>query len=170
LITSSLAVHPMNDTLACGTARGEVLELDISTGRTKRVMAQHNAGVESLAVSRDGSRVASIGFDRRLIVTDWQTAEIAWSRPHHANGEVCFSPTGDTLVSSGYTDRHWSIMTWDADTGEQQTTLNGHARVILGLAFTSDRTLYSWGADGSIRAWDLNLGRETEAYRPEPPC
>jgi WD40 repeat protein len=126
--------------------------------------------VECLTVSDDGSRVASIGFDHRLTVTDWQTAETVWSRRHYANGEVCFSPAGDTLVSSGYTDRHWAIMTWDAATGEPRATLNGHARVILGLAFTSDRTLYSWGADGSIRAWDLNLGRETEAYLPEPPC
>lgn len=170
LVANSLVIHPLTNNLVCGTAQGEVLELDLTTGRTERVVARHAAGVECLAVSEDGSRVASIGYDRRLMLTDWQTAQTVWTQPHKPNSEICFSPAGDTLVSSAYFDYRWTLLTWDAATGHQQRKLVGHAKVILGLTFTSDETLYSWGADGAIRAWDLKRGAETNAYTPDPPC
>jgi WD40 repeat protein len=172
LMTTKLVTHPVSDRILCGTAQGEVLELDLATGNTLRTIARHGDGsVECLSVSANGMQVASIGDDRRLIVTDWQRAETVWSRPHHPTSQACFSPAGNTLVSSGLVDDAWTLLTWDAATGEQRAKLMGHKGAILGLAFAPDGfALYSWGTDGTIRTWNIREGVEIDCYTPAIPC
>jgi hypothetical protein len=170
LIVNCVILHPLSNNLICGTAMGEVLELDLNTGCTLRIVTRHAAGVDCVAISNSGARVASIGYDRRLIVTDWQSAQTVWCQRHYPGGEVCFSPDGTTLVSAGYTDDCWSLLAWDAASGDRRSSFVGHTGPILGLTFTSDETLYSWGSDGTIRTWDLALGQPTSTYRPDPSC
>jgi WD40 repeat protein len=167
LVTNALAMHPTSSTILCGTTKGEVLELDTSSGRTLRMVTRHADAVSCLAISSDGQRLASLGYDRRLVVTHWERAEALWTQPHYPVGAVCFSPAGDTLVSAGFLGESWALLTWDPATGEQQARLLGHEKAVLGLAFAPDNTLYSWGTDGSVRGWDLSRGVQTHSYCPE---
>ncbi len=161
-----LAIHPVSENVILGDAHGEVLELDLHSGDIVRTLARHNGTPDSVAVSPDGQRVASVGGDRRLVITDFNTAETIWSSPHVTLAKLCFSPGGETLVSSGFDDDAWSLLVWDASDGRQRAKLTGHKNVILGIAFASNGTLYSWSTDGTLREWDLKQGRQTNSFTP----
>jgi WD40 repeat protein len=165
----TLAIHPTSGTITCGTTMGQVLEVDMATGNSLRTVTEHVGGVDCLAISADGTKMASIGVDRRLTLCDWSTGQALWTRPHHANSEVCLSPDGQTLVTSGFVDNAWAIVTWNTATGEEKQKLLGHRNVILGLHVTPDNTLYSWGTDGTVRTWDMRRATVISTWVPHPP-
>jgi WD40 repeat protein len=151
-----LAIHPISQNVVFGAVDGRIWELRLESGCTVRNLSVHNGAVDHLAVSPDGRRLASVGFDRRLIITDWDTAATIWSRQHLPNGRVCFSLTGENVISSSFEDDGaWSLLVWDTDRGQQQSKLIGHKKMIIGLAVAADGTLYSWSTDGTLRQWDL---------------
>jgi WD40 repeat protein len=47
--------------------------------------------------------------------------------------------------------------------------LRGHENVIHGAAFASRTELRSWGADGTIRVWDLGTGAIRRVDTLAPP-
>ena len=50
---------------------------------------------------------------------------------------------------------------WDASTGVELKTLNGHTNSIGSVAFSSDGThIVSGSGDGSVRVWDASTGKE----------
>lgn len=170
IAVTSLAMHPTAQTIVCGTRQGAVVELDLASGDLQRTLAQHKSAITGLDVSADGLLVASIGLDRRLLMTDYRRPETLWSQQHYPNAEISFSPTGDTLVSSGFVNDNWMLMTWDVATGEARAELRGHRGIILGIIFDKDNHLYSWSSDGTIRTWDLRRGEQSDSYAPGPPC
>lgn len=169
LIVTSI-VGNASPAIVCGTMKGTVLELDLATGTTQRVLARHKGIVACLDLSPDGTTLASIGADRRLLVTDCRQLETLWSQPHSALAQVTFSPAGDTLVSSGYMENNWMLKAWNVASGETAAELRGHTGVILGMVFDKRSQLFSWSCDGTIRNWDLRQGRQIDLYSPEPPC
>jgi tetratricopeptide (TPR) repeat protein len=50
---------------------------------------------------------------------------------------------------------------WDAATGQQTLTLQGHTLPVRSVAFSSDgKTLWSRDGSGTVKAWDLDSGKE----------
>ncbi len=169
LVVRSLAMHSSN-AVVCGTAQGSVWQLDLATGRTLREVARHGASVDGIALSPDGQRLASLGNDRQLVLSDWERAEPLWTQPHHPISPLCFSPAGDVLVTCGFYDNLWTLVTWEAATGRRQADLVGHTHVVLGITCASDNTLYSWSSEGAVRVWNLARAKPVQVLRPEPPC
>lgn len=169
LIVTSI-VGNSTPTIICGTMRGAVLELDPASGATQRVLARHTGAVVCLDISPDGATLASIGAERRLLATDCRQLETMWSQPHSALAQVCFSPAGDTIVSSGFMKDNWMLMAWNVASGETTAELRGHESVILGMIFDDSGQLYSWSCDGTIRTWDLGRDQQIDSYTPPPPC
>jgi len=47
--------------------------------------------------------------------------------------------------------------------------LRGHRRIVHGADFANSGEIRSWGADGTIRVWDLSTGAAVSIVAIEPP-
>lgn len=113
----------------------------------------------SLAVSPDGSRVASSCGGNTISVWDLEGKLVAGPFIGHADAVVAatFSPDG-TYIASGSKDR--MIMIWELDSGEVVSgPFEGHTGSVLFVTFSPDGTRIASGAtDNTVRIWDPETG------------
>ncbi|KAG9392164.1 WD repeat-containing protein [Carpediemonas membranifera] len=118
---------------------------------------EHGGRVMCIAVSPDGSTIASGGSDHKIKLWN-QTDRLVATLEGHANDvrSIAFSSDGKTLVS-GSDDK--TVRTWDIATGECRT-MEGHSREILSVAITPDgKTIVSGSSDCTVKVWDAESGR-----------
>ncbi len=69
---------------------------------------------------------------------------------------VAFAPDGSTIITAGPLS---SVYRWDAATGEQRRSLQGHTAAVTAVAFAPDgATLATAGYDWTARLWDTATG------------
>jgi WD40 repeat protein len=80
-------------------------------------------------------------------------------------GLLCFarSPDGRQLAAGGW----WrTIRIWDAQSGAELFSLDGHSGEILGLAYHPNGTILASGsADRTIRLWDVPTGKTVRTWQ-----
>jgi len=142
--------------------------LDATTGRKIAELARHELLVEALAVSPDGTRIASHGEHEKTIrLWDRLTKhEVAALRGHTVPYEaLAFSPDGSRLATGcSYPDS--TVRLWEAATGRAIAALRGHSNSIISVAFSPDgRSLVSASPDQTARLWDGITGQPIAALR-----
>jgi WD40 repeat protein/beta-lactamase regulating signal transducer with metallopeptidase domain len=128
---------------------------DVSNRRRIATLAGHTDVVNSVAFSPDGSRVATVSNDTRIMLWDAATGQLLHVLEGHDRWVLAatFSPDGRTLATGGY-DK--SVRLWDAATGRLHAVLYGHTGGVRTVAFSPDgRTLATGGADCCVRLWDV---------------
>ena len=131
---------------------GEELNLDNQGG--------HRAWVRSINFSHDGTMLASVGEDGRIILWDVAQKRIRSSidADFGALYSVCFSHDDNTLVAGSSTG---VIAKWDVGTGTPDgEPIRGHTGVVLSvhfnhddsliLAASGDQTASIWTTDGGL--------------------
>src|SRR2546426_509955 len=125
--------------IALGTPQGIIEVRDAATGNINRTLAGHRNPVEAVAFSADGRWLASGSEDN-------------------------------------------TIKLWDVATGKELRTFPGHGRSIAKVAFGSmlfsdwafrrERLFLTWLAvastDGTIKLWDVSLGKEVRTLAGHP--
>ena len=117
--------------------------------------------VQSVAVSTDGSRIASGSNDHKVRV--WNSDSGALLHAIDVGGEgpawsVAFSPTGDR-IATGNDDG--VLQVWSADGGQKLSPAMKHGGPVNSIAFSRDgRFIATGGADGTVRVWDPVSGTE----------
>ena len=153
-----------------GPDRGYVKVWDAATGRQLFRIPGPIWGVNDLAISPDGKRLALAGSE---VVELWDLHSRTKQSElrGHTRWVFCLeiSPDGKRLASAGY-DR--TIKLWDMSTGREVITLYGHVAGLRALAFSLDgHRIISGGVDATARVWDGTplpadqLRRDDERYR-----
>ncbi|MDZ8090213.1 MAG: WD40 repeat domain-containing protein, partial [Nostoc sp. DedQUE12b] len=66
---------------------------------------------------------------------------------------VAFSPDGKTIASASG-DK--TVKLWNAATGKEIITLNGHSDYVFSVAFSPDgKTIASASADNTVKLWNM---------------
>ncbi|KAL0947653.1 hypothetical protein HGRIS_013740 [Hohenbuehelia grisea] len=120
----------------------------------------HTAQVNAVAISPDGSYLASASDDKSISVWDMKTGKI-FGAPliGHTSyvRSVAFSPDGGQIVSGAGdgTVRIWNVHTRQ----EAIPPLEGHTNWVQSVAFLLDgKKLVSGSSDGTVRVWDARTG------------
>ncbi|HEY9896633.1 MAG TPA: serine/threonine-protein kinase [Candidatus Sericytochromatia bacterium] len=124
----------------------------------------HSRWVTAVAISADGSTIASGGLDDSIKVWDRSTGELLRTLIGHHKPINCLSisPNGQTLVSGS--DDH-TVRLWHLATGRLLRSLTGHTRDVNSVVISSDGQLFASGSeDRTVRLWNLATGEVLRAF------
>jgi WD40 repeat protein len=133
---------------------------DVSTGRERYRLDKRTGLAVSVALSPDGTVLATGTNDSKVHLCDARTgaellelgglAGVPWG--------LAFAPDGKTLATA---DVSSGVRLWDARTGAAVRSFVGHTKAVMTVAFAPDgRTLVTGGEDGTIRRWDKATGKQ----------
>jgi WD40 repeat protein len=160
----ALAFSPDGDELVTGSRDSQVRFWDVKAGSLRRTVSLPGRGVNSLAFSPDGRRVAAalgnivrgLKSDCSVRLLDARSGETLRTLAGHTDGvlAVRFAPDGRRLVSASF-DK--TVRVWDAATGEMLAGLTGHADTVYAVAFSPDGRLFASAShDRTVRLWDAH--------------
>jgi WD40 repeat protein len=156
ILASAHAGHDKQD--------GAVVLWDAASGAVLRTLKGHHGSVNSVALSADGSLLASGGADKAVLVWDVRKGALQHKLTGH-EGEVLsvvLSPDGKRLASGGADGviRLWNPQAAVADLAKGPVLTQAHAGAVAALAFAPDGTeLASAGYDGLLKRWDPIKGK-----------
>src|SRR5437773_4616688 len=139
----------------------------VSKGRVLALQAPPVVSVNSVAVSPDGSLVATAADGVRLY--DARTGVLLRAIGDAGDRGVAFSPDGRTLAAAGFhMDKLVGI--YDVRTGKRLQSLAGHTEWETdALAFSPDgKLLASTGVDKQILVWELATGKLRHRLADQP--
>ncbi|NWF70481.1 MAG: protein kinase [Chloroflexi bacterium] len=141
-----------------GDDDNEVVQWSFETGQIARRYQGHSARVTRIALSPDGTRMATTGEDSSVILWDVATGAVL----HRFLGHTAviygldYSPNGTQLLSGSWDG---TLRLWDIDSGAQMTRLQTSTEV-LSVAYSPNGTLALAGLeDGSLLLWDTQSGQ-----------
>ena len=151
--TTALRFGPRAEWIVAGGEDGSIKLWNLTSDFPPVAFPGHSYAVADLAVSPDGTRVASASKDRSVRVWDVNGPREVFACPHdHWATAVAFSGDGKTLFSAS-ADR--KVRVWDAASGRLRFDLTGAGAALQTLAASSagDR-LAGCGFDLSVVVWE----------------
>ncbi len=131
----------------------------------------HTSVVWNVAVSADGARIATAGFEGAAKVWDTETGQELLTFSGHKSDVfgVAFSPDGKRAATAS---ADGTAKVWDAVTGAELLTLRGHTvlqsgePLVTGVAFSPDGTrLATSSFDQTVILWEATTGEQVLTLR-----
>ncbi len=141
----------------------EALHRTISSAQPYVALRGHASGVNDVAFSPDGTRLATASLDGTAKVWDAVTGAALFTlepgKADAASGgklySVALSPDGSQFAVAGDAG---VVTLWDAVTGQEVLKLapDGEPSAVFSVAFSPDgKRLAAASGDGTVRVWDL---------------
>lgn len=147
-----------------------VFDFNATEGQEQRVFRAPNALLFTMAISPDGTKVATGSSDGRIFVWEFATGDLLFERREDKSqiNSVNFSPDSKQLVTTS-SDR--TIRVYNVASGEPTLLLSGHDDIVIWAAFSADgQRIASAGFDSTARVWDAYTGAELLTFRgPDKP-
>jgi WD40 repeat protein len=159
---------------------------DVATGKAIFTFKGHTSAVCGVAFHPDGRRLASGSANRNVRIWELGSGRTLHllERAHPAQvGQVAFSPDGKKLATGSAAHIELAninrvpinrtfqgkVKVWDASTGKELASLEGHSLGVWALSFSPDGTrLATAGGDRTARVWDVASREMVFALRGGP--
>ncbi len=156
-----------NPDLAPRTGGRSVVRVwDLDTGSLLHTLPAHPGRVHDLALSADGSVLASCGKDHEILVWDTGTGTLRHRLPYHAGTvySVAVDPEGTHLAAAA---DDGAVLVWDLTGGAFVRTLQRpHTTgTRISVAMGENRVVRWEAGHVRIRVWDLTTGRLLRVLR-----
>ncbi len=139
---------------------GSLIQLwDANSLQHKFTFKENYEYITSLAVSPDGTTLASASDDERIDLWDMQKGEHLTKIHGRTRSDkvLAFSPDGTILACRGPNE---TIRLWNTKTRKRLKLLIGHYRTVVSVGFSPDgKTLASGSWDRTIMLWDVQTGK-----------
>lgn len=132
--------------------------LAATAGIAHGALIGHGGPVKGIAISGDGTRALTAGFDYSVILWDLAQQRVLARLIGHEAGvnAAAFLPDGRRAVSAG---DDGTLILWDLETGTAAARWRGHRGKVAALAVSPDgTTVASGGWDHEVRLWDADTG------------
>ena len=142
---------------------GEVKAFNVENGQLIGDWVSTDDAVFAIALSPDGTKLASAGADRAIRVFEIATGKEVLAIEDHADWvmDVAWSPDGSKLASAS---RDKTAKVFDIKTGDSLVTFNAHAQPVFGVGFSPDgNQVITSGADRQIRIWNVSDAAQARA-------
>lgn len=156
---------PDGNHLLCGGRDGELRVWDIPTGRLIVDVHEHQGRLSTAAFNADGSRVTSVGDDRRLIQFDIAQQRVVLRREMAPSKLMSMCMVNNDLVAVAGADN--SIHLYDALADQVVARLSGHVGTVAVMT-PCGNLLASGSFDTTIRIWDLESIGQTNLQYGKP--
>lgn len=156
-----------------------IVELSPVNGAVLRTIATLCHRARTLAVSPDGKSLAWLDWNGEIGMLRVGSGKQLWTQADHAASSLpashrptdyarflAFSSDGRYLATAAC-EGEWVLAVWNARTGVRTRTLRGHDGTISGAAFLPGGSLASWGADGTLRLWNVRRGAIRRIFRTQ---
>jgi WD40 repeat protein len=145
--------------LADAEAELKKAELPKSTAEHELQLATKASAKTEAALSPARTEIQAAEEFQKQSDAELQTAKKLSADSEHPIRTIAFSPDNLLLATAGDDQ---DLHTWNADDGTAIETFKGHNGPVFAVAFASNVTLVSGGADRSAIIWDLQPGWNLE--------
>ena len=150
-----LTLSCWNNTVAVGSAPGDIIIFDTITGSQTAVLSRHTDQVNCVTFSSDGTSLVSGSYDRTVKLWDVQTGGVVKTFSGHTDWVWSVSISADcTIIASG--SRDCTICLWDIQREECQYVIQQQGSVYhVIFSPTNPQNLISI-SDEKLWYWDIN--------------
>ena len=142
---------------------------DIESGEVLREYLGHEAPVNGVNVSDDGTLIVSAagdfgGTDPTIRLWDVASGELLQTLEGHTwlTNYAEIAPNNEFVISTSW-DK--TVRMWDVETGAEIKQFVGHTNFTWGVAISADsQTLVTTASDATVRIWDIPSGEELNRY------
>jgi WD40 repeat protein len=159
-------------TVFCSNGESVLHGFDSTTGKDLYPATGHPGGVQAVAWSPDGKRLATAGgpYDRSVIIWDAAAGKIVHQLPpletYFYATHLQFNPDGKTLVSYG-SDR--TVRVWDLGEGKELSSFVTSPIQTQAFALSADGKLAAVACpDRTVRVWDVPAEKELHRLEMQP--